>query len=236
MVFFAALVSFLTGGLLTIRYAVVIAFVAAFIPLGAQQEQRQPARPLSPEGIASAQVLGEWVKSERETFTMGGERYQGGRWIDILYGRPLLRGRDAFTGSGADYGKAAYAGAPIWRAGANVTTRLRSEVPLIFGNTTVPAGEHTLFIELKSPAEWNLVVSGWRASPTFTPEDKQNTIYGAFGYTADKDLVRIAMKVEALPYRVEKLAWEFLDMRTDSGRMAVRWDRSMASAPFRVAR
>ena len=44
------------------------------------------------------------------------------------------------------------------------------------------------------------------------------------------------MKVEALPYRVEELASEFLDMRTDSGRMAVRWDRSMASAPFRVAR
>ena len=88
MVFFAALVSFLTGGLLTIRYAVVIVFVAAFVPLGAQQEQRQPARPLSPEGIAWAQVLGEWVKSDRETFTMGGERYQGGRWIDSSCGSP----------------------------------------------------------------------------------------------------------------------------------------------------
>ena len=219
---------------MTIRYAVAIACAAVSIPLSAQQESRP--RPLSADGIASAQVLGEWVKSERETFTMGGERYQGGRWIDILYGRPLLRGRDAFTGTGADYGKAAYAGAPIWRAGANVTTRLRSEVPLIFANTTVPAGEHTLFIELKSPAEWNLVVSGWRASPTFTPEDKVNTIYGAFGYTADKDLVRIAMKVETLPYRVEELVWEFLDMTADSGRIAIRWDRSMASAPFRVAR
>ena len=41
--------------------------------------------------IASAQVLGEWVKSERETFTMGGERYQGGRWIDILYGPAVVR-------------------------------------------------------------------------------------------------------------------------------------------------
>ena len=75
-----------------------------------------------------------------------------------------------------------------------------------------------------------------RASPTFTPEDKQNTIYGAFGYTVNKDVVRIAMKVEALPYRVEELAWEFIDMTTDSGRIAIRWDRSMASAPFRVAR
>jgi hypothetical protein len=217
--------------------AILLALCA--IPLAAQQQepQQQPRpRPLSPDGIASAQVLGEWVKSERETFTMGGDRYQGGRWIDILYGRPLLRGREAFTGTGAEYGKATYAGAPIWRAGANVSTRLRSEVPLIFGTTTVPAGEHTLFIELKSPAEWTLVISRWGASPTFEPKDKQNTIYGAFGYTPDRDIVRVAMNVETLPYRVEELEWEFLDMTADSGRVAIRWDRSMASAPFRVAR
>jgi hypothetical protein len=82
---------------MTIHYAVAIALLAASIPLAAQEPQRQPARPLSPDGIASAQVLGEWLKSDRETFTMGGERYQAGRWIDVLYGRPLLRGRDAFT-------------------------------------------------------------------------------------------------------------------------------------------
>jgi hypothetical protein len=194
---------------------------------------QQQSRPLSPEGIASVQVLGEWVKSERETFTMGGERYVGGKWIDVAYSRPLLRGREAFTGTGSEYGKATYAGAPIWRAGANVSTRLRSEVPLVFGNTTVPAGEHTLFIELKSPTEWTFVVSDWRASPTFTPTDK-DSIYGAFNYTPDRDVVRIAMKVEPLPYRVEQLSWEFLDMTTDSGRVALRWDRSMASVPFRV--
>src|SRR5690348_14655049 len=50
----------------------------------------QPARrPLSPSGIASAQVLGQWVKPNRQTYTMGGETYQGGKWIDIAYGRPL---------------------------------------------------------------------------------------------------------------------------------------------------
>lgn len=196
---------------------------------------QQQSRPLSPDGVASVQVLGEWVKSERETFTMGGERYTGGKWIDITYGRPLLREREAFTGAGSEYGKATYAGAPVWRAGANVSTRLRSEVPLVFGNTTVPAGEHTLFIELRSPAEWTFVVSDWRASPTFTPTDK-DSIYGAFNYSPDRDLVRIAMKVESLPYRVEQLSWEFLDVTTDSGRVALRWDRSMASVPFRVVR
>ena len=46
----------------------------------------QANRPLSPEGTASAQVLGKWVKPEKQAYAMGGERYEGGKWIDITYG------------------------------------------------------------------------------------------------------------------------------------------------------
>ena len=126
--------------------------------------------------MASVQVLGEWVKSERETFTMGGERYVGEKWIDITYGRPLLRGREAFTGAGSEYGKATHAGAPVWRAGANVSTRLKTEVPLVLGTTTVPAGEYSRFIELTSPTEWTFIVSNWAAAKQFGDKDG---LYGA---------------------------------------------------------
>src|SRR3954465_7270191 len=97
----------------------------------------QANRPLSPEGSASAQVLGKWVKPEKQAYAMGGERYEGGKWIDITYGRPMLRGREAFTGTGKDYGKSTIAQIPglpeatVWRAGANVSTRLKTEVPLV---------------------------------------------------------------------------------------------------------
>ena len=37
--------------------------------------QAQATRPLSPDGVASVQVQGQWVKAERTTFAMGGERY-----------------------------------------------------------------------------------------------------------------------------------------------------------------
>lgn len=206
---------------------VIALFVAGALLIG------QANRPLSPNGIASVQVLGQWVASERETFTMGGARYQGGRWIDITYGRPMLRGREAFGGTGAEYGKATYAGAPVWRAGANVSTRLKTEVPLVIGTTTVPAGEYSLFIELLQPTEWTFIVSGWAAAPRF---DSTDGLYGAFGYTPDKDLVRTAMTVDTLPYTVEQLTWQFLDMTADSGRMAIMWDRTIASVPFRVDR
>lgn len=137
----------------------------------------QSARPMSPDGSAQTQVLGKWTKGARPAFTLGREVYEGGKWIEITYGRPLQRGRDLF-GSGENYGKAALdvgspnlPAPPVWRAGANVSTRLKTEVPLVFGDKTVPAGEYSLFIDLK-PAVWTLIVSSWPAQPKFDVKDK----------------------------------------------------------------
>jgi hypothetical protein len=187
-------------------------------------------RPLSPDGIASVHVGGKWEKGPQQAFTLGGERYVGGNWIDILYGRPMLRGREAFTGTGAEYGKAAYAGAPVWRAGANDSTRLRTAIPLVIGGVTVPAGEYSVFIELKSPSEWTYIVTTWAKAPFGAPVSQG--LYGAFNYTPEKDVVRAPMRVDMLPYRIEQLTWEFTDMTATSGRMAVMWDRTMGSVPF----
>jgi hypothetical protein len=206
----------------------------------AAQTQAQPARrPLSPPGTASAQVLGSWVKPAKQAYTMGGETYQGGKWIDITYGRPLMRGRTAFSGSGADYGKSTIAqvpgwpNAPVWRAGADVSTRLKTEVPLVIGGKTVPPGEYTIFIDLKQPTEWTFIVSSWGAAAKYDPNDK-DAIFGAFGYTPERDVARAPMKVETLPYKVEELTWQFVDMTPDSGRIELSWDKSMASVPFKV--
>ena len=42
------------------------------------------------------------------------------------------------------------------------------------------------------------------------------------------------MKVETLPFSVEELTWSFLDVANDGGRLAVMWDKTMASAPFKI--
>lgn len=211
---------------------VVVAVLAASTLLVAQGPAN---RPLSPDGIASVHVLGKWEKTERQQFTLGGERYVGGNWIDIAYGRPMLRGREAFTGTGADFGKAAYAGAPVWRAGANLSTRLKNSSPLVIGTTTVPAGEYSLFIEFKSPTDWTFIVSSWAQAQRFNAPIAEG-LYGAFNYTPEKDVTRAAMRVDTLPYQVEQLTWEFIDMTPAGGRMAVLWDRTMASVPFTFGR
>jgi len=198
--------------------------------------QQPPARPMSPPGSAQVQVLGTWTKPATPAFTLGRETYTGGKWIEITYGRPLQRGRDLF-GAGANYGKAAndvgapgFPPPPVWRAGANKTTRLMTEVPLTFGKTTVPPGEYSLFVDLKLP-EWTLIISNWAAQDKFDPKDK-TALWGAYGYTPDKDVARVPMKLDKLPYAVDQLTWSFVDMKNDGGKIALMWGNTMASTPF----
>jgi hypothetical protein len=215
-----------------------IATLAALVAMGTAVVAQPGGRPMSPSGTAQVQVLGKWAKGERPAFTLGRENYQDGKWIEITYGRPLQRGRDLF-GSGENYGKAAldvgapgFPPPPVWRAGANMSTRLKTDVPLVFGDKTVPAGEYSLFIDLK-PSQWTLIVSNWAAQSKFDPQDK-TALWGAYGYTPEKDVARVPMKVDALPFAVDQLTWTFIDMTNDGGRMAIMWGKTMASTPFKA--
>ena len=220
---------------MAVRISTGIAIVVAASALSAQQPA--PNRPLSPPGSAQVQVLGHWMKSDRPSFAVGQERYVEGKWLEITYGRPLLRGRDIF-GSGASYGKALldlplgdWGAPPVWRAGANASTRLNTEAALTMGNTKIPAAEYSLFIDVKSPTEWTLIVSSWAAQQRMDQKDK-TALWGAYGYTPDKDVARVPMKVDTLPSSVEQLTWAFVDMTTDGGRLGISWAKTMASVPF----
>jgi len=211
----------------THRGIAFVLVVAAAAALAAQE-----SRPASPNGTAAVQVLGKFVRpAGRGAPTLGGATYQGGKWIEIGYGRPLKRGRDLW-GSGANYGKDALVGTPIWRAGANVSTRLKTEVPLVINTKTVAPGEYSLFIDLKEN-NWTFVVSTWPAATRYDPNNKE-ALWGSYFYTPDRDLLRAPMKLETLPHSVEQLTWGFIDMTDEGGAMAIWWDRQMASVPFRI--
>jgi hypothetical protein len=125
-------------------------------------------------------------------------------------------------------------GAPVWRAGANVTTQLKTEVPLVINGKTAAPGTYTMFIDLK-PNNWTLIVSNWKVQ---THHDPKNTteIWGAFGYTPDKDVVRAPMTISTLPWSVDQLTWEFTDMTDAGGEITIMWDKTAASVPFKVGR
>jgi len=208
------------------RYSIVaVGTIAVTIASIAAVTTAQVGRPASPDGIAATEVRGKYVGGGDEP------TYQGGKWIEVLYGRPIKRGRDLW-GAGADYGKRLNGGAPVWRAGANVSTRLRTELPLVINSKTVPPGEYTLFIDLK-PNSWTLIVSTWKASPVFPSRDK-DALFGAFDYTPAKDVVRAPMKLETLPHAIDQLTWEFLDMTDAAGLLALEWDKVLASVPLKI--
>lgn len=184
----------------------------------------QSRRVASPPGASATEVLGRHDQREG---------YVGGRWLEIRYGRPVRRGRDLF--GPPDFADALSDGAPVWRAGANASTRLITEVPIVIAGRRIPAGEHTLFIELTSRTRWTLIVSDWPAQTTYDESNKA-ALWGAYDYTPDRDLVRARMELERLPHTFDQLSWEFLDMTDAGGRLAILWERTLASVPFQVER
>jgi hypothetical protein len=159
-----------------------------------------------------------------------------GKWIEIAYSRPIKRARDVW-GKGPSYGKEVLLqdDAKVWRAGANVSTRLKTEVPLQIGGKTVPAGEYSLFIDTKSPTDWTLIVSSWAAQQKYDPNNKA-ALWGSFGYTPDKDVARVAMKIDKLPMSIDELTWNFADVTAAGGKLVIMWDTVAASAPFAVTK
>lgn len=195
------------------QWIVAVLTVAAMAGGVAAQGQK----PASPAGTAATQV---------------GPKYS--KWIEISYGRPILRGRADIFGSGANYGKGLLAGAPVWRAGANVSTRLTTEVPLVIGGKTVPAGEYTVFIEAKSEKDWTFILSSYGALVN-PKEPKPDHLWGAYNYKADKDVVRAPMTVTNSPVQVDQLTWSFVDVSETGGSLLIEWAKTAATVSFKVA-
>lgn len=184
----------------------------------------QTERVASPAGSSATQVGGRYDPRAG---------YVGGKWIEIRYGRPIKRGRDLF--GPPDFAEALADGAPVWRAGANVSTRLLTEAPLAIGGKTIAPGEYTVFIDVKRD-EWTLIISTWAAQLKGYDTNDTSALFGAYDYTPDKDVVRAPMTLEVLPRSFDQLSWGFLDVSETGGRLALLWDRQLASVAFTVAK
>lgn len=160
----------------------------------------------------------------------------GEDWIEVTYSRPILRGRNGIFGSGDSYGTKLNAGAPVWRAGANATTRLKTDVDLEIGGTKVPAGEYSLFVELKEGG-WTGIISKQDYMASFDRAKVQEGVtWGAYGYSADHDVARAPMTVQPGAASVDQLTIVFVDVTEEGGGIAVVWDDQIGTLPFKVAK
>jgi len=199
-----------------IKRSLVVSTLVAASLLSLEVLAQDGKRPASPEGTAATQI--------------------GEKWIDVTYGRPLLRGRKGIFGAGAEYGKTLNANGPLWRAGANATTRIKTELDLEIGGKKVPAGEYSLFIELKEGA-WTAVLSSQPFMKTFDrAKIAEGQTWGAYGYKPESDVVRAPMTVDKREYSVDQLSIGFRDVTADGGVLYVIWDNQFGALPFKVAK
>jgi hypothetical protein len=176
----------------------------------------QDDRPKSPEATASTQI--------------------GDAWIDVHYSAPILRGRADIFGAGEEYGKAVTGSAPLWRAGANVTTRIHTQANLEIGGTSVPAGEYSLFIDLKEGA-WTAVISKQAYMESFSREKvSEGQTWGSYGYSADHDVARAEMYVSEPGMSVDQMTYFFNNVTEEGGELGLIWGNQMAMLPFKVAK
>ncbi|QQS40386.1 MAG: DUF2911 domain-containing protein [Acidobacteriota bacterium] len=192
------------------RISKLVLILMVFV-LGTGAVFAQGERPASPRGEASTQI--------------------GGKWIVVDYGRPILRGRRGVFSAAEDYGKKLYAGAPVWRLGANKSTRINTDVDLMFGDKKLPAGEYSMFAEL-GQSGWTLIFSNHKAKNSGREEG--DGIWGSYNYDSAKDVIRVPLKAEMLQNSIDQFTIVFMDVTESGGVLGIAWDNVMGVTAFTV--
>jgi hypothetical protein len=168
--------------------------------LGAASLFAQQNAPASPPETASATI--------------------GGKSIAIVYSSPRVKGRAGhiFTSGGLISHDPHY---PVWRAGANSATTLKTDADLTIGDLNVPAGIYTLFVDISDPANWVFIVN------------KQTGEWG-LKYDGSQDLGKTKMTMATPPGLVEDLKYTLTDGGGGKGTLTLAWENVSASVPIQV--
>jgi len=140
----------------------------------------------------------------------------GGKSITITYNSPRVNGREGqiFTKDGLI--AKTHKSYPVWRAGANAATTLKTDGDLTIGDLTVPAGTYTLFVDISDPAQWKLIVN------------KKTGEWG-LAYDASQDLGKTPMTMSKPPSMVEDLTYTLTDDGGGKGTLTLAWEDMSAS-------
>lgn len=172
---------------------IIAAIIASALPMMAQQKRVSP--------------------HETTSTVIDGNR------VTIVYGRPYTKSPKTgeprkIWGGLVPYGK-------VWRTGADEATLLITEKPIMFGETTVPAGAYTIFTLPQEDGTAKLII---------------NKQIGQWGETYDEsqDVARIDMKKETLDTPVDQLTLAVAKNPDGGGILKIKWENSLFSAPFTV--
>jgi hypothetical protein len=146
----------------------------------------------------------------------------GGKSITINYSSPRVNGRAGkIFGKDGIIAKGDASTYPVWRAGANEATALKTDGELMIGDLKVPAGIYTLWVDISDPDQWVLVIN------------KQT---GQWGRTYDKtqDLGRVAMKMKKPETTIEELKYTITAEGKNKGELTLGWENHSGSVKFKI--
>jgi len=138
----------------------------------------------------------------------------GGKTVTVQYSAPSVRGRKIFGPGGLLSRDPTY---PIWRAGANAATTLKTEGALDIGGVTIPAGTYSIYVNVKDPEQWELVIS------------KATGQWGLTYPGPASDLGRVKMTMSVPPQTVEQLKYTVTDKGNGAGELQLAWERHIGS-------
>ena len=137
----------------------------------------------------------------------------GGKKITINYSAPSVRGRKIFGDGGLLSNDPTY---PAWRAGANSATAFHTDADLDVGGLSVPKGNYTLYVWVKDPENWQLIMN------------KETGQWG-LSYDVKQDLGRVKMTMSKPPAVIEVLKYSLADLGGGRVRLQLEWERHIAS-------
>ena len=141
-----------------------------------------------------------------------------GKALTIKYSAPSMRGRKIFGAGGVVSHDPTY---PVWRAGANAATAFHTGAALDIKGLHVPAGDYTLFVDVKNPDEWEFIVS------------KETGEWG-LAYKKEMDLGRVQMDMSKPGTPIETFKITLSSTGSNAGKLQMEWEDHIASVPFTV--
>ena len=157
---------------------------------------------------ASATAFAQMSPPQRATGTIGGKS------VSVQYSAPSVRGRKIFGDGGLLSRDPTY---PIWRAGANAATTFKTEGNIDVGGLNVPSGTYTLYVNVKDPNQWELVVS------------KATGQWGLTYPGPSSDVGRVKMAMSTPPQPVEQLKYTITDKGNGAGELQLAWERHIGT-------
>lgn len=134
--------------------------------------------------------------------------------VEVNYSRPGVKERSIFATEGlVPFGK-------LWRTGANQSTKISFSTDVMIDGKKVPAGEYAIFT-IPAADEWTVIFNS-------------NLQGGTGNYSESKDVARVKVKSDKLPFPVETFTILFGNVKPTSADLVMFWETTMIGVPITV--